>query len=182
MPRRPPPSLRGRALMWLAQREHSRAELRAKLRRWAADPEAAPDESGSDDGHLATGCADDNRPAASDAEIDALLDEFEAAGHLSDPRFVESRVHARQARFGNRRITQELRQLGVAASPEVSDRLRQTELQRAIEVHARKFGHAPASAQEHARQLRFLAARGFTAETIRRVLRGRADDPGDGQT
>ena len=180
MSRRPLPSLRGRALMWLAQREHSRAELRAKLRRWAAHPEAVPDEGGTDDGRLAEVRPDANRPAASDAEIDALLDELEAAGHLSDLRFVEGRVHARQARFGNRRIAQELRQLGVAASAEVSDRLRQTELQRAIEVHARKFGHAPASAQEHARQLRFLAARGFTAETIRRVLRGRAEDAEEG--
>jgi regulatory protein len=34
----------------------------------------------------------------------------------------------------------------------------------------RKFGRAPASMQERARQIRFLAARGFSAATIGRVL------------
>jgi regulatory protein len=154
--RRPAPTLRARALMWLSQREHSRLELRAKLRRWAGDPDVAPDEV---------------RPTASDAEIDALLDELVAAKHLSDGRFVESRVHARQARFGNRRILQELRQNGVAPDEHVSAHLRETEIQRAFEVHARKFGAAPRTPQDRARQMRFLAARGFTAETIRKVLR-----------
>lgn len=157
MIQRPVPSLRGRALMWLSQREHSRAELRAKLRRWAADPEGPPD---------------DRRPSASDAEIDRLLDELVAARHLSDSRFVDSRIHARQARFGNRRIQQELRQHGVTLDESASAQLAESELRRAVDVHARKFGAMPSTAAERGRQTRFLAARGFTAETIRRVLRG----------
>ena len=36
--KRPPPSLQARALGWLAQREHSRAELRRKLLRVALQP------------------------------------------------------------------------------------------------------------------------------------------------
>ena len=41
--KRPPPSLQARAVAWLAQREHSRSELRQKLLR-AAQRQAAGDE------------------------------------------------------------------------------------------------------------------------------------------
>lgn len=157
--KRPTPTLRGRALMWLSQREHSRAELRLKLRRWAAQPDSEAE-------------PDDGRAVASDDEIEQVLDELQAARHLSDSRFVESRVHARETRFGNRRIAQELRQHGVEPDASVSARLRETELQRALVVHARKFSAPAKTTAERMRQMRFLAARGFTAETISRVLRG----------
>src|SRR5258706_13262537 len=92
--RRSPPtaapalSLKARALQWLANREHSRHELRRKLLRIAEGDEVA-------------------------AAVDALLDQLSAQGHLSDSRFVESRLHARSARFGNHRIVLELRQHGL---------------------------------------------------------------------
>jgi len=159
--KRPAPTLRGRALMWLSQREHSRAELRLKLRRWAPRPDAE-----SEDG--------DARPAASDDDIDRLLDELQAAQHLSDTRFIESRVHARESRFGNRRIEQELRQHGVEPDASVSEHLRETELQRGRAIYARKFQTVATTPAERARQMRFLAARGFSADTIRQILR--ADD------
>ena len=59
---RPPPSLKGRALRYLAQREHSRAELVAKL---------SPHLQESDD-------------------LNAVLDELEAKGFISEQRVVES--------------------------------------------------------------------------------------------
>jgi regulatory protein len=40
----------------------------------------------------------------------------------------------------------------------------------------RRFGTLPATPQERARQARFLQARGFSADTIGRVLRGRLDE------
>jgi len=156
--KRPTPTLRGRALMWLSQREHSRAELRLKLRRWAARPDEDAER-------------DESRPAASDDDIDRLLDELQAAHHLSDSRFIEGRVHARESRFGNRRIEQELRQHGVEVDASVSAHLRDTELQRGRNVFARKFQAAATTPAERARQMRFLAARGFSADTIRQILR-----------
>jgi regulatory protein len=39
-------------------------------------------------------------------------------------------------------------------------------------VWARRFGEPPATPQERARQARFLQSRGFSAETIGKVLRG----------
>jgi regulatory protein len=156
---RPPMSLKARALQWLAQREHSRAELRRKLMRAARQRDAEQPE-GADAG----------------AEVDALLDWLVAERHLSEARFVESRLHARSARFGNRRIAQELAQHGLAVEPDALQRLRASEFDRARGVWLRKYGAAPAAdAAGRARQMRFLAARGFSAEVIRRVVRG-ADD------
>jgi regulatory protein len=50
-----------------------------------------------------------------------------------------------------------------------------TELERAREVWLRRFGQPPADAAERARQMRFLAGRGFETDIIRRVIAG-ADD------
>lgn len=144
-------SLHARALQWLANREHSRQELRAKLLRAADDEQAA-------------------------TEIEALLDQLSAQGHLSEARFVESRVHARSARFGNRRIELELRRHGVAPDPELQEQLRATELVRAREVWRKKFGHRAADAAGRARQARFLAARGFGAEVVHQIVSGDHDN------
>lgn len=146
----PGPPLKARALHWLSQREHSRQELRAKLLRVAA--------------------ADDK------ADIEALLDQLEVQGHLSDARFVESRVHVRHARFGNRRIESELRQHGLAPDPQLRQQLRATEMTRALEVWRKKFGHRAADAAGRAKQARFLAARGFTADVVHKIVSTDHDD------
>jgi regulatory protein len=143
-------ALRARALRLLARREHSRAELRAKL-----EPDAEGDPR----------------------RLDALLDELERRGWLSEARLVESLLHARRGRFGAARIAQELRRKGASeeAIGRASAEAARTELQAAREVWRRKFGHPPANLAERARQTRFLASRGFAAEVIRRVLDQRED-------
>jgi regulatory protein len=156
----PPLSLKARALQWLALREHSRIELRRKLLRAARLRDAAPE------------AAVDPAP-----EVDALLEWLVANRYLSETRFVESRVHARSARFGNRRITQELAQHGAALDTATAERLKATEFDRARAIWQRKFGAAPpADAALRAKQMRFLAGRGFSAEVIRRVVRGDDED------
>jgi regulatory protein len=172
-------SLKARALGWLAQREHSRTELRRKLlrvaRREAAEraaagaADAAPVEA-SEASAPESGCGDPEQC------VDQLLDWLQAHRYLSEDRFVESRVHARVARYGNLRIKQELAQHGVTPDAATLQQLRDSELGRAREVWQRKFGRAPADAQERARQMRFLAQRGFSAEVVRRVVQGADDD------
>jgi regulatory protein len=158
----PPLSLRARALQWLSQREHSRIELRRKLLRAARRRDAEN--------------ADTDDPGP---EVDALLDWLAANRYLSEARFVESRVHARSARFGNRRIVQELAQHGAELDAGTAEQLKASELARARAVWQRKFGAAPAAdAAARAKQMRFLAGRGFSAEVIRRVIRG-AEAHGD---
>jgi regulatory protein len=144
-------SLRERALRLLARREHSRQELARKLAPHAETAE----------------------------EIEQLLDDLCARRLLSDERYVEMRMNARSARFGNARLAHELRTQGVAgelvdaALSEATD-----ELSRAREVWQRKFGalSEPLDASGRARQIRFLMGRGFSGETIRRVLRGDFED------
>jgi len=165
MAARPPASLKARALQWLAQREHSRLELRRKLLRAARLRDAAAAEAGAP------------APAHPAAEVDALLDWLAAHQHLSEARFVESRVHARAARFGTRRIAQELKQHGAMLDADAAERLRATEFERARALWARRFGsEAAVEPAARAKQMRFLAGRGFAADVIRRVVRGGDED------
>ncbi len=167
-------SLKGRALAWLAQREHSRSELRRKLLRVARAEQAErarePSEA-SEPGAAQGVCADPERC------VDQLLEWLQAHRYLSEERFVESRVHARANRYGNLRIKQELAKHGVVPDEQVLQQLRESEYGRAREVWQRKFGTQPADAAERAKQMRFLAQRGFSADVVRRVIRG-ADDEG----
>jgi regulatory protein len=111
---------------------------------------------------------------AAQGRVEALLDWLESHRYLSQERFVESRVYARAARFGNLRIRQELAQHDVALPGRTERLLADSELERAQAVWARKFAGPPANAAEHARQVRFLAGRGFSAEVIHNVLRAAA--------
>ncbi len=165
-----PRSLKARALQWLAQREHSRAEMQRKLLPHARAMAAQDEADGRD-----TGDATD--PIARVVEV---LDWLEANRYLSQQRFVESRIHVRAARHGNLRIQQELAQHGLALDPDAAQSLKASEIDRAREVWSRKFDTPAADAAGRARQARFLTGRGFSAETVRRVLRESARGvPGD---
>ena len=142
----PEKTLRSRALDVLSRREHSRTELARKLAPHTDNPD----------------------------ELHALLDDLQARGWLSDARYTEQIVHARQSRYGSRKIAFELREQGVddaliQASLAV---LKDTELERARGVWERKFGQPPASEQDKAKQIRFLQSRGFGWEVIGRVIKG----------
>ena len=146
-------SLKGRALRLLSGREHSRVELERKL----AAHEEAP-------GQLA-----------------AVLDELEAKDFISHTRVLESVINRRQAKLGASRIKGELQRKGLDADKvaEAMDGLRATELERAREVWRKKFdskADAGTSPADRAKQMRFLAARGFGADAIRRVVSGAGAD------
>lgn len=142
-------SLLARAIRLLARREHSRVELAAKLRRGLGGAEHT-------------------------SEIARVLDRLERDNLLSDERFAGNVTRARAARFGDARIRHELKRAGVAgaAADGALTALKGTELERARALWVRRFGAVPRSAGERARQARFLQARGFSTDTIRRILRG----------
>lgn len=142
----PPPSLKGRALRLLSQREHSRLELERKL----AEHETEP-------GQLAK-----------------ALDELQAKGFISEERVIESVIHRRAGKLGTARVRQELASKGVSGEAllEAMENLRATELARARDVWQRKFGEPATDPKEKARQIRFLVNRGFAAEVVRRVVQG----------
>lgn len=147
MPVTPPtgPSLKSRALRLLARREHSRAELERKLAAYEEVP-----------GTLAQ-----------------ALDALQAKDFINDQRVVESVVHRRAPRLGAGRVRQELERKGLDREAVASAvaALAVTELARARSVWQKKFGGAaPVDATERARQMRFLASRGFSGEVVRRAL------------
>ena len=143
-----PATARACALDLLARREHSTAELRAKLASREFDAE----------------------------EIDSTLARLSAEGLVSDERFVEAFVSAHRRRGqGPHRIRAELRQKGVATelaeqhlAASVTD---WTELARQVRV--RRFGATPPrDFRERAKQARFLQMRGFSADAIHGALKG----------
>ena len=140
-----PPTLRARALKALARREHSRQELQVKLQPFAENPD----------------------------ELGLLLDDLEKRGWLSEARFVEQLTTVRRRRFGAARILQELREKGVSEAALAAARsgLKGSELEAARAVWKKKFGTLPVSLDERAKQSRFLASRGFSAEVVHQVLR-----------
>ncbi|MGJ7509474.1 recombination regulator RecX [Variovorax sp. GT1P44] len=144
------PSLKGRALRLLSQREHSRAELERKLAKYEEQP-----------GTLAL-----------------ALDELSAKDFISEARVVQSVLHQRAGRHGAARVRQELLHKGIAldAVAEAVASLQGNELERAREVWRRRFGELPQDATERARQVRFLLARGFASAVVAKVLRHDPDE------
>jgi regulatory protein len=155
-------SVKGRALRYLSQREHSHAELAQKLARKVEDTEAA----------------------SASQQIQAALDELAAHGLLSEERAAASVLHTQGRRYGERRLRQSLQAKGFAPDLVASTlaQARSGEFERARDVWQRKFGAPPQDATERARQMRFLLGRGFTGEVVSRVLRACGAEPADDDT
>lgn len=132
-------------MRYLARREHSRAELYAKLQHYVQEGE----------------------------DLNAVLDELEKRHWLSDARATTQWVDAKRGRFGAQRIAHELREKGIPENliTDVLPQLKETELEAAREVWQKKFGVLPQDQKEKARQIRFLQSRGFSLEVTLKVLK-----------
>lgn len=139
-----PRELKARALRLLMRREHGRAELVKNLA----------------------------QHAESDAAVELLVDELVRRKLLSEDRLAESRANTLSRKFGASRIRHDLRARGVSDETieRVAAEAQSTELDRAKEIWKRKFRETAVSPSERAKQMRFLAGRGFSHATIRKVL------------
>ena len=148
-----PISLKGRALRLLSGREYSRVELERKLKPFEEVP----------------------------GELVQALDALQAKGFIDEQRVVDSVLYRRSAKLGTARIRQELQSKGLdpAAVLDAVASLQSTELARAREVWRKKFGSPPLDAAARGKQQRFLLARGFSGDTVRKVVAG--GDGEDGQ-
>lgn len=153
VPEKAKPSLRVQALKLLARREFTRTELRSRL----AGPDTDVD------------------------ELEAVLDDFVARGWISEARVVEQVTHARRTRYGSRRIQHELAKKGVSDEgiAEAMTHLKASDFEAACAIWRRKFRAPPATANERARQVRFLQARGFSLDVAMRVVRQAGNDSDD---
>ena len=141
-------SLRSRALGLLARREHSAKELQRKL---------TP--------HIAEG-----------DDLPALLQDLIKRGWVSDERFAEQVVNAKQSRFGSHKLAHELREKGVEEHLVLEAVTGIDDLENARSVWQKKYGKPPANRNEWAKQARFLQSRGFGFDVIKQVLKGNGDD------
>ena len=134
------------ALRSLARREHSRRELREKIRAKFGDFPT----------------------------LERMLDRLENEGLQSDRRFAEAFVHAKGRRLGPGRLRFELRMKGVddrivqACIGKLSGE--EQELASALECLRRKFPPGSSGADDRPRQNRFLHGRGFNAWVARRAV------------
>jgi regulatory protein len=142
-----PGELKARALRHLARREHSRAELARKLLPHADSPES----------------------------LEQLLEALTARKQLSDERYAEARAHRLARKYGAARIRRDLRAKGVEETI-VERASAGGELERARAILARKYRTPSTTPAERARRMRFLQSRGFSHDTIRKLLSSDAED------
>ncbi len=148
-----PRELKARALRLLMRRDHGRAELVRKL----------------------------TQHAESVAAVEQLLDELVRRKLLSEDRVAESRANTLSRKFGVSRIRHDLRAKGIADETieRVAAEAQSTEVERARQIWKRKFREPASSRADRAKQMRFLAARGFSHDTIRKVLSGNDGNTAD---
>ena len=139
------PSLKVRAMRFLARREHTRVELRRKL--------AARAQEGED--------------------VDALLDELAQRGWLSDARFAEQAIRAKARRFGPIKLAHFLKSKGVGDEA-IAAGLKGAGADGASSLESvwrSRYRGAPSDERERLRQVRFLQGRGFAIDDIFKFLK-----------
>ena len=135
------------AIYSLAMREHSRQELKLKLK----------------------------KKFAKEVDLNKLLDELESSDYLSDQRFSESFIRSCVLRgHGKIKILNNLRQRGVSTSlANISMQQADTDWYAlARQIREKKFGKdIPEDYKDKAKQMRFLKGRGFNSEEIKKALK-----------
>jgi regulatory protein len=174
-PGKPDRELVRAAIALLARRDYGRKELGQRLLRRieAADSKAQKGREGGVDRAVQL----DRRGRAA-AAVEEVLDALQAKGLLSEARFANEFIRSRAARFGPVRLRHELLRRGVQEEL-IESALRgqlQGEYARALSLWQQRFGVVAKAAPERARQARFLLARGFSHEIVRRVVSGCDED------
>lgn len=173
-----PSSIRSRALRLLAAREYSRANLRQKLLRPPGRTGArrSDDRTGISDEDVLDQTRQEKQERAEQTAlwVDQLLDEFEAAGWLSDERCAEQWVRQARERYGPRRVRQQLQAQGIGEElvQQSLASLESSEADDVAAVWARRFGGPPRDLREAARQTRFLLQRGYSPDAVSRWMKG----------
>jgi regulatory protein len=153
------------AVALLARRDFSRQELRERLLRRTSEARARS--GGQADG---PGAQHPEAEAEAQAAVDAVLARLQALGYLDDERLARARAQARATQLGLRRIEHELQRLQAPLDADTRIGLRETEAARAQALWQRRFGEPATDPRGHARQARFLLARGFDGDLVRRIV------------
>ena len=145
------PSLKARAMRFLARREHTRVELKRKLEARARDGE----------------------------DVERLLDELTQRGWLSDARFAEQAIRAKSRRFGPIKLALFLKSKGVGEEA-IAAGLRGAGADGASSLESvwrSRYRTGPVDEREKLRQVRFLQGRGFAVDDIFKFLKSMEGRP-----
>jgi len=148
---------------YLAMREYSYKELRQKLRAYV--PVTEEDVEPDLEAHYEA--------------VNALLEDFKARGWLSEERYTEQIIHARQRKFGSMRIANELREHGIAEAlvDKAMAEVKNNDLANAQSIYRKKYDAPPRSREEWAKQAKFLQSRGFGFDIIKKVVIYKVSNP-----
>lgn len=179
-----------RAVMYLSRREYTQHTLKTKLSKafetltikTANEAHFATEDTA--DMHTMNGMHTDNHLGLN-AQVSELIESVMSylAQHnwQSDQRCAEQMSQVKGQRYGSKRVKHLLAQEGVdkALIEQTVQNLNQTERQRAVSVWRKKFGVRPKNAAEYAKQMRFMAYRGFSFELINQILKANEDTLSD---
>lgn len=154
-PTKPKRSAYDKALGLLARREHSRKELKTKLRQGGYEGD----------------------------ETVAALDRLGEQHYQDDDRFAEVLLRSRIAQgYGPMRLRVELKSHGLADA-RIRELMDEAEVDwdasAAAQLRRRYGGAGTADPAERARRAQFLLRRGFAAATVRNVTHAEVDDADD---
>lgn len=137
-------SLKSRAVSYLSRREHSKVELRQKLKPHAQDLN----------------------------EIEDLLYFLEQGNWQSDERFAHSLANRRMPRYGWLKLQHELQQheINETVINNLKEKFQSNEFDRAMSVWQKKFNEAPQDQKQYAKQYRFMMGRGFSSNVVHAVI------------
>lgn len=149
--------INARAIAYLSRREYSRAELKSKLI-------SAFENYASDDMH--------------DRLIESILDDLQRGNWQSDTRYAAQLSKVKGERFGVARLKYEFKQKGLDDELVQHELglLKSSEFERAKAIWHKKFGAPPVDLKEKAKQVRFMASRGFTFEIVSKIIKNLDDE------
>ena len=169
----PPPdprSLKTRAVYYLSKREYSRAELAKKL--------AQPTYKARQKAFVHKMPLPET---PSPAIIEVVLDDLERQGFLNDIRFAQALARQSAKKHGVARVMFNLKphQLDASTTQQLAIQLKSTELPRCYEAWVKRFAHINRTHMDFkdsqtalGKQGRFLMQRGFSNESVKKVLNG----------
>ena len=141
--------LRNRALYYLAKREYSFHELVNKTHNYAEEL------------------------GLNKKDCEFIISKLREQNLQSDQRFCESYINSKKNKFGAQKIVFELTQKGVSEDLIATfiGELVRNEYVLALQVWNKKYSHTTQDIKEKAKQIRFMQSRGFSFETIKKIIK-----------
>ena len=141
-----PINLKAKAIDFLSRRDYSYSELYTKLKKYTDDLDA----------------------------IKAVVDEMVEKKYLNEERFIENFIHSKNKKYGSLKIKHLLHDK-VNNRELVNELYQQAEIDElniAQQIWQRKFhGQVVTTANERAKQIRFMLSRGFSLDLILKLLK-----------